>query len=373
MTKQEAIVHMSISTRRSARSLRLARPDGERGAALAIVLIALVGLTILGGAGMALTKDDVLHSENVEVATGAYYAADDGLMRYIGASNDGTTGATYSIGGSTVTVTPTQLADMGTGRAMYRIRSVATSTDSRSISTTRAVSALAFYASGEIKVKGAFTAAGGVLKNGGSGEISGSDLAPGGTPACPDSPGADVAGVVVPPGGYSQSGGSLVPDGDPPVDDTKTAEELLEEVGINWEAVTADGLTLADYNIPPDTWPTSFPPGEWPVIFVDGNHSVGPSDTGRGTVIVTGNLEMNGSFNWDGIILVGGYITSNGYQTVTGATVSGLNELLGESVPSSDIGNGNKKFLYDSCNVKQASKAAFGGLALVPGSWREEI
>lgn len=373
MTKQEMTVHTPISTRRSARSSRFARPDDERGAALVIVLIALVGLTILGGAGMALTKDDVLHSENVEIATGTYYAADDGLMRYIGSNNDGTSGATYTIGGSTVTVTPTQLANMGTGRAMYRIRSVATNTDPRGTTTTRAVSALAFYASGEIKVKGAFTASGGMMKNGGAGEISGADLAPGGDPACPDSPGADVAGVVVPPGGYTQDGGTLVPQGDPPIDDSKTAAELLAEIGINWEAVTAEGLTLADYNIPPDSWPTSFPADEWPVILVDGNHSVGPSDTGQGTVIVTGNLEMNGSFNWDGIILVGGYVTSNGYQTVTGATISGLNQLLGETVPSSDIGNGNKKFLYDSCNVKQASKAAFGGLALVPGSWREEI
>jgi len=345
----------------------------ERGAALVIVLIALVGLTILGGAGMALTKDDVLHSENVEVATGTYYAADDGLMRYVGSINDGSTAAAYTIGDASVSVTPRYLANMGTGRAMYRIRSVATTTDARGATTSRAVSALAFYASGEIKVKGAFTAASGMLKNGGSGEISGEDLAPGGDPACPGSPGADVAGVVVPPGEYLQSGGTLVPDGDPPVDDSKTAEELLEEIGINWEAVTADGLTLADYTIPPDTWPTSFPDDEWPVIFVDGNHSVGPSDTGQGTVIVTGNLEMNGGFNWDGIILVGGYITSNGYQTVAGATVTGLNELLGETVPSSDIGNGNKEFLYDSCKVKHASKAAFGGLALVPGSWREEI
>lgn len=355
------------------KSPRVAPEGGERGAALAIVLIALVGLTILGGAGMALTKDDLLHSENVGVATGTYYAADDGLQRYIGGTNDGTSAATYTVDDATVTVTPTLLADMGTGRAMYRIRSVATSTDPRGTTTNRAVSALAFYHSGEIKVKGSFTAGGGLLKNGDSGEISGVDLAPGGDPACPDSPGGDVAGVVVPPSGYTQSGGSLVPEGDPAIDDSKTTQELLEELGIDWEAVTSEGLTLADYVIPPDSWPTSFPSDEWPVILVDGNHSVGPSDDGQGTLIVTGNLEMNGDFQWDGIVLVGGYITSNGYQTITGATVSGLNELLGESVPSSDIGNGNKKFLYDSCMVKQASKAAFGGLALVPGSWREEI
>lgn len=370
MKKPDTIVQKPTPVCRSARP---DPPGAERGAALAIVLIALVGLTILGGAGMALTKDDVLHSENVEIATETYYAADDGLMRYIGASNDGSAGASYSIGGSTVTVAPVKLADMGTGRAMYRIRSVATSTDPRGTTTTRAVSALAFYHSGEIKTKGAFTAGGGMQKSGDSGEISGADLAPGGDPECPNSPGDDVAGVVVPPGGYSQDGGTLVPEGDPPIDDSKTTAELLEEIGVNWEAVTAEGLTLADYNIPPDTWPSSFPSDEWPVIFVDGNHAVGPSDTGQGTVIVTGNLEMNGNFNWDGIILVGGYVTSNGYQTVTGATISGLNEMLGESVPSSDIGNGNKKFLYDSCIVTQASKAAFGGLALVPGSWKEEI
>lgn len=338
-----------------------------------IVLITMIGLAILGGAGMAITKVDLLHSENVEVATSAFYAADEGLQRYVGSSNDGSAAAAYTIDGATVTVTPTPLADMGTGRAMYRIRSTATVTDPRGAATTRAVSAVAFYHSGEVKVKGSFTAAGGLLKNGDSGEITGVDQSAGGDPACPDSPGADVAGVVVPPGGYVQNGGSLVPEGDPAVDSTKTAVELLEEVGVNWEALAEGGLTVADYVIPPDTWPASIPDDEWPVILVDGNHAVGPDDDGQGTLIVTGNLAMSGSFEWDGIVLVGGYITSNGYQTISGATVSGLNQLLGETVPSSDIGNGNKKFLYDSCMVKQASKAAFGGLAVVPGSWREEL
>ena len=57
---------------------------------------------------------------------------------------------------------------------------------------------------------------------------------------------------------------------------------------------------------------------------------------------------LDGNFNWDGLVLVGGYLTSNGYQTVEGATITGLNELLGETTPASDLGNGNKEFFYDS-------------------------
>jgi hypothetical protein len=80
---------------------------------------------------------------------------------------------------------------------------------------------------------------------------------------------------------------------------------------------------------------------------------------------------MNGDFSWNGLVLVGGYLTSNGFQTVEGATITGLNELLGESTPSSDLGNGNKAFRYQSCYLTMASRAAFGGLSEVPGSWFE--
>ena len=112
-------------------------------------------------------------------------------------------------------------------------------------------------------------------------------------------------------------------------------------------------------------------------MYVDGDLTVSPDETGRGTIIVTGNLEMEGSFEWDGVLLVGGYMSSNGYQTIEGAVVTGLNILLGESVPTSDIGNGNKNFLYNSCWLKRASESWDGsvpaGLALVPGSWSEDI
>lgn len=349
----------------------------ERGAALVMVLIALVGLTAMAAAGIAITGTEVRVSENVDSSTRAFYAADAGLRAYLGSSADGSTGATYTIDGMTVTVTSDTMAALASGRVLYEITSsAALSVGAAGSQASRTVRTLAVYSDGEITVPASFTAPAGLLKNGSTGTISGQDWATPGNPKCPNSPKSDIAGVKVPPSGYTQAGGgTLVPTGDPPVDDSQSATDILQDIGIDWESVTSGGLIAPDYTIPPDTWPNfaSLPADEWPVIYVDGNSSVSPSNSGRGTLIVTGNLEMNGTFTWDGAILVGGYITSNGYQIVQGATLSGLNLLLGESVPSTDIGNGNKVFKYNSCYLKQATEAAFGGLAAVPGTWSEEI
>lgn len=347
----------------------------ERGAAVMIVLVVLVGLTILGAAGLTITRDDIRQSENLEASTEAFYAADAGLQRYLGESNNGSGAVTYTIGPSSVTVTPTTLTTLAGGQGMFRVRSVATHTDAVGRTTSRAVGALAVYKPGTpVTVTAALASGTGLHKNGGSGTISGEDLASPSDPQCPQLPGPDVAGVTVPSSGYSQSGGSTVPDS---IDFKVTGEDVVNGTGVDWASVSEDGGGNPDYTVPPDSWPNfdNLPEDEWPVIFVDGNADVTPDDSGRGTIIVTGNLTMSGSFEWDGIVLVGGYMTSNGYQTVTGGMITGLNILLGESVPTSDIGNGNKKFLYNSCYVKLASEQFMdgGGMAIVPGSWSEEI
>ncbi len=371
--KSESETPMSIS-----KLILWTKMRDQSGSVVMMVLVVLVGLTILGAAGLTITSNDVRQSENLGASTEAFYAADAGLQRYLGESNNGSSAASYTIGSSNVTVTPTGFTTLAGGQGMFRVRSVAVHNDARGAVTSRAVSALAIYRSGATVTTTAALASGtGLLKNGGSGTISGEDLASPSDPLCPASPTGDVAGVSVPPGGYSQSGGQSVPDGDPPIDDGQTAEELLEGTGIPWEDLHDNGADIADYNVPPDDWPNfdELDDDEWPVIYVDDNLDLAPEDSGRGTIIVTGNLAMNGSFQWDGLLLVGGYMTSNGYQTITGATITGLNILLGETVPTSDVGNGNKKFLYNSCYVAAASETLMGGggMAIVPGSWTEEI
>jgi hypothetical protein len=342
-----------------------------------LVLVVLVGLTILGAAGLTITSDDIRQSENLSASTEAFYAADAGLQRYLGDSNDGSSAVTYTVGSSSVTVTPTGLTTLAGGQGMFRVSSVAVHTDARGAETSRAVSALAIYRTGSVTPTAALASGSGLLKNGASGTISGEDLASLTDPLCPALPGSSVAGVAVPPTGYSQSGGQPMPEGDPPIDDSQTAEELLQGLNVDWEDLSANGGDIADYRVPPDDWPDfdSLDDDAWPVIYVDGNLEVMSEDSGRGTIIVTGNLAMNDTFEWDGVLLVGGYMTSNGYQTITGATITSLNILLGELVPTSDVGNGTKKFLYNSCYVQAAFQALAGGggMAIVPGSWNEEI
>jgi hypothetical protein len=344
----------------------------ERGAALVIVLVALVGLTALAAAAMVMTDTELRASQNQEAGTTAFYVADAGLQQYLG-SRYGLTTDTFTYASGSAVVQGEKMIDLPYDRVLYRVRSVSTYTPPEGGSASRTISRLALYDAGTVTAKASFAAGSGLLKNGGAGTISGADYATSGNPNCPNSPASTVAGVAVPPSGYDQSGGSPVPDGDPDVYEAPSSLELLEETGIPWEKIVDEGLVAPDYTIPPDSWPLAGSLGsdEWPVIYVEGSISVNPDQSGQGTIIVRNNLTLNGSFEWDGLILVGGYLTSNGYQTVEGATITGLNELLGESTPSSDLGNGNKAFKYHSCYLTMASRAAFGGLSEVPGSWFE--
>jgi len=338
-----------------------------------IVLVALVGLTALAAAGMALTETELRASQNQEAGTAAFYAADAGLQQYLGTKVEATTTDTFTYSAGSAVVEGEKILDLPNDRVLYRIRSTSSYTPPEGGTASRTVSRLALFSAGSIVATASFASGSGLLKNGSSGTISGIDKAEAGNPNCPDSPAPTVAGVAVPPGGYTQSDGGVVPDGEPDVYEAPSAIELLEATGVPWNKIVNQGLLAPDYTIPPDSWPDfdSLDEDAWPVIYVKNSIELTPDNSGQGTLIVRNNLTLNGSFEWDGLVLVGGYVTSNGFQTVQGATVTGLNELLGETTPAADLGNGTKKFLYDSCKMTMASKAAFGGLSEVPGSWFE--
>ncbi|HUF13754.1 MAG TPA: hypothetical protein VMN78_11685, partial [Longimicrobiales bacterium] len=104
----------------------------------------------------------------------------------------------------------------------------------------------------------------------------------------------------------------------------------------------------------------------WPIIMVTGNYSIPTS--GRGTLIVTGDLTVNGSTKWDGILLVGGTAEADGNNTVRGTIISALNTKLGMTVGVSDVGNGTKTYVYNSCNIANAL-ARFGTLVPMQNTW----
>jgi hypothetical protein len=232
---------------------------------------------------------------------------------------------------------------------------------------TRTVAQLLRRSSGSLEVPGGFTSLSGFEKNGNSGSISGVD-------ACTTSPQPSIPGVAVP----SDPDDALEPwydgptgpiDGDP--DDTPVAIGTPGPGGTAKDVVDIDWAGIVDQtSITPNfhqttspasgTWPSDadISGANWPIVMVTGDKTIGngdvPSGGGQGILIVTGDLTFNGSAKWNGIVLVGGTITSNGNQTVTGAIITGLNIKLGMSVDVNTLGNGNKLYQYDSCNIANA-------------------
>ena len=174
--------------------------------------------------------------------------------------------------------------------------------------------------------------------------------------------------VPTPPG-YSQNGGGSVPTGSPNILSLGTQAQAAAATKIDWAGISAGTALTPDVSLPGGAWPSFANPSSYPVIYASGDLSLPGS--GQGILIVTGNLTINGALQWNGIILVGGSITSNGNNTVNGAVMTGLNVLLGQTPGVEAVGNGNKTFRYNSCEVAKAM-ASFGGLVPYSNAWVDD-
>ncbi|HET9425082.1 MAG TPA: hypothetical protein VFO55_06890 [Gemmatimonadaceae bacterium] len=249
--------------------------------------------------------------------------------------------------------------------ALYFIRSTGTDTSIRltgatsAIAGQRAVGIYATWNTATVQVQGAWVALSGLVKNGNAGRIDGTD-------ECTAEMGggkATLPGAVVPSGGFSGSTTAFI--GSPPLDTTKSFSTLSAGTKLDWAGIIGGSIT-PDYHVyattdfPPADFFTSNPTA-WPIIRVYKNNFSLPV-AGRGMIIADSNFSINGSNMWDGIVLIGGKLTSNGNNTTSGATLSGLNLLLGANPGSSEdtqdnsIANGQKTYVYNSCNVEKASK-----------------
>ncbi len=173
-------------------------------------------------------------------------------------------------------------------------------------------------------------------------------------------------------------GGSFNPQGNPPVDTSNTFAQLKPKVGIDWAGVLGGSIT-PDFTIPGQSFPSSSDfdadPNFWPVIRIHTNGFSLPNH-GRGIIIADSNFTISGSNMWDGIVLVGGMLTSNGNNTTAGATLSGLNFLIGGTPQTSSIddatANGQKTYVYNSCNVNSAA-ARMRRYVAMPNSWVDNL
>src|SRR5262249_14458131 len=148
---------------------------------------------------------------------------------------------------------------------------------------------------------------------------------------------ASIAGVMVDKGDLDVQGNSFNPLGNPPVDTSKTFQQLKDQSSVDWNAIVNQNAIPADIEIPGGTFPstTTFDADTnyWPIIRIHTNGYSLPN-RGRGFIIADSDFTISGSNMWNGIILIGEQLTSNGNNTVAGATVTGLNYLINGQTPN---------------------------------------
>ncbi len=363
----------------------------RKGAALPMAILVIAILTAAISAGFIASTAESATTGAERAQTRAYELAQQGLERFMslhGSSGYCTVGSCVAdptkvdseyvqdslVGGVANVVSMLVRPTTASGQAIFFIRSTGVADKSARVSwrgqatpATRTVGIYATYDTTTINVKAAWLSLSGLVKNG-TGVISGVDQ-------CGVAP--SVAGVMVDSGDLVIKGGSFKPAGSPPVDTSKDFNQLKAQTNIDWAGVMA-GSIPADYTIPGQSFPSASQFADttfWPVIRIHTNGYSLPT-AGQGMIIADSDFTISGSNMWNGLILVGGQLTSNGNNTVAGATMSGLNFLTGGTPSLSTIddatANGNKTYDYNSCYVSKAT-TKLRKYAGIPNTWSDNV
>jgi hypothetical protein len=348
------------------------------GFALPTAILLLLCMTAGVVCAFARVSAEVRVVDNLRGETAAFAAAEAGLQRYLanGRNTPADTTIVLSSGSARVRATLVRAATSDRDTALYVIRSDGVVAGGAATPKgRRTVAQYAQHIRGRMELNAMWTSLGGLNKSGSSGTISGAD-------ACSQD---SIAGVGVPDGMYSQSGdGPRGPlEGDPPLEQLGSAAASANQVKIDWPAVTnatAPGIRADVIVCYPGTdgydnrrGPCGAWPGQaawenddyWPVILINGSTTL-PSH-GRGLLIVTGDLRLNGGDNWSGILMIGDQLVDNGAGSVSGAVLSGLNVLNGTPVEPSNA-RGTKQYQYDSCAIARATDGQ-SRFVQIPNAW----
>lgn len=364
--------------------------SARSGFALPVVILAMFILVGALASGFVMVSGERAADDATLQAQGAAALAETGLQQGLsnriglglaalpGAVPDS---ARLTLAGGYADIITTRLrepTETVPGVYYVRVRGVRTATGVSGAGDAVATSAtFATFKAVTMTVQASMTGINGIKKTGSSGLISGHDQ-------CGQE--NSLPGVAVPldPGinGTGQWETSL--EGSQKIDTIgATKDEAAETVGIDWnaivneDAITPDfDVTAAGVNFPTTDW-FDDNPNAWPTIIVrngpDPSSEFPLPNFGRGLLIIFGDLNMNGNHaGWDGIVLVGGRLRSNGQNEVNGATITGLNVKLDLEVLDNEVNEllGTKQFKYHSCNVASAlNGGGAGGLRPYQNSW----
>jgi len=379
----------------SATRISRARPrlDSERGVALAVAIFAIVIIGMLVAGSFYASYLEQRTGENTVYAQQAFEAAESGMA-------DALSNWNQSVYGAFPVDTPQALASVTVGRTRYtpiitRLNSTLFLVSSRgeqvdasgAVLARRMLGTLARLTPTVVDVQAAVTSKG-VVKVGGSSTVDGNDHTPTGWTDCP-APGAAKAGVRTDQ--VVQVTGSATTLGSPPVNqhDATVVDSLFTNPFNELMAIATITLPGGNYNgMAPSTtgsplrcnrtnhlnwgepWraPTAgtvpLCQGYFPVIYSPGNLQL-QNGRGEGILLVQGDLDIRGNFEFTGLIIVRGQLKSNG----TGNKVTG--GILAQNADLGDLTTliGNPVANYSACAVSKALSASASVRPITERSW----
>ena len=343
--------------------LRALVPAGEapRGFALPSAMLTLLLVSLMAAGGFLLTWVDGQSARAFVRSTEAYYVAESGLATALAtAEAPNPSVPPVSVGGGTATISLEPLMDLGPTETIYRVESLGQIVAGSAV-FERSVGQLMWIA-GPPQVPGALVLVGGTSGTRPEGAISGLDPL-GGT--CPQQP-SPVAGVAYWGGPPLTPDSLLTISGLPPERWMPANLSVAAETGLRWAELLASWGPRPDATVPPDPWPS--PGGGSLYTRIPGSETLGAGSSGRGALVVEGDLTLDDGFAWSGLILVGGSLRLNGDVWVRGTVASGLAGGLGVAA---DFGGHRIDLRFDACAVAAAAEALTAPAAAIPGTWYE--
>jgi hypothetical protein len=375
------------------------RMRNREGFAMPMAIFTIAVMTAALAAAYSNTTTEITTNTSVRAQNRAYQLAETGLEQFMvmrgsrksdnsawcdHCANPVTADSEWtrvSLSGGYADVVAVKIRPIvGSSNAVYFIRSTGTDTSfalnqsKGTVYSQRTVGIYATWVTSTMNVKAAWLSFSGLTKNG-TGLISGVD-------DCGQQP--TVAGVMVDKGDLDVEGESFNPIGNPPVDTSKTFQQLKDQNTLDWGSIVNANAIPADIEIPGGTFPstTTFDADTtyWPIIRIHTNGYSLPN-RGRGFIIADSDFTISGSNMWNGIILVGEQLTSNGNNTVAGATVTGLNYLINGQTPTyssksnatdNSEANGTKTYVYNSCYVSMAAQQ-LRRYVTMPNTWMDNL
>lgn len=298
------------------------RDAGRGGFVLVVVVMMLFAISVAGAAGYLVVSTEATMSAQASQGAEAVTVARAALQRFaveqLGVVGDS---VSYAIGNGVAMVTTRRVVQVDSNTDLYHLRAEATITDPAAAATParRVVGAYAYHQRRPLRDFGALVvAADGAYARGSGGVIDGDNHSSGSD--CSVGNGPDIAGAIARVNTGQQSGGDL--DGNP---DGRTwpggYAAFYDSIGIRWDVISNPSFPVDFDGVKPNY--ASIPSDSFPVVRVHGYFNPGSSWSGRGLLIVNGELDASSSWTWDGIVLAGAMDDIHEGQ-IRGMLVAGL-------------------------------------------------